>query len=215
MNVNEKVQDKRKLRSVRTRNAIIEALAALQSEGNPKPSAEQIAERAKTSRRTIFQHFSDREELTAATFEHLLENVLPPQSRDTAATGDLTSRLDEFLDFRIPLLDAIAPHRRAANLILSSSTAIAGRRSALRKKMRDDLSNWFMPEVESWPDDCRNARLNALATLTDWEVWDSLRHQWGHDAKDARSILKRLLFAALWPMDSHGGQQNSEEPSGS
>lgn len=186
---------------MRTRNAIIEALAALQSEGNAKPSAEQIAERAKISRRTIFQHFSDREELTAATFEHLVEKVLPPQSRDNVATGDLASRLDEFLDFRIPLLEAITPHRRAANLILSNSSAVAGRRGSLRRSMRDDLKNWFGPEIEAWPEEFREVRLDALATLVDWEVWDSLQHQWGHNAERIRSILKSLTLAALFHRD--------------
>lgn len=188
---------------MRTRNAIIEALAALQSEGNAKPSAEQIAERANTSRRTIFQHFSDREELTSATFEHLVEKALPPQCRDGVASGDLSSRLEEFLDFRIPLLEAIAPHRRAANLILSSSSAIADRRNTLRKTMRNDLRNWFRPEIEAWADECRETRLDALATLADWEVWDSLQNQWGHDAPHTRSVLKRLILAALSP----GGEQ--------
>lgn len=79
--------------------------------------------------------------------------------------------------------------------------------------MRDDLKNWFGPEVEAWPEGIREIRLDALATLVDWEVWDSLQHQWGYDAARTRSILKSLTLAALSPGGEQGGQQDDAGPS--
>src|SRR4051794_13288243 len=55
--------DGRAARSVRTRRAIVDALRALHHEGDLRPTAPRVAERAGVSVRTVWQHFDDLETL--------------------------------------------------------------------------------------------------------------------------------------------------------
>ena len=53
------VPDGRRLRSERSRQAIIDAMMELIGEGNLVPTAQQASERAGVGIRTVFRHFSD------------------------------------------------------------------------------------------------------------------------------------------------------------
>src|SRR5687768_11876679 len=57
--------DGRKARSQRSREAVVQAVLAFVREGKPRPSATQIARRAKVSRRVVFNQFKDMERLRA------------------------------------------------------------------------------------------------------------------------------------------------------
>src|SRR3954468_21815765 len=55
--------DGRAARSVRTRRAIVDAMRALHHEGDLRPTAPRVADRAGVSVRTVWQHFDDLEAL--------------------------------------------------------------------------------------------------------------------------------------------------------
>jgi len=57
--------DGRKARSQRSREAVVQAVLAFVREGIPRPSATEIARRAKVSRRVVFNQFKDMERLRA------------------------------------------------------------------------------------------------------------------------------------------------------
>src|SRR3954471_17905287 len=65
--------DGRTLRGERTRRAIVDAHLALLEEGDLKPTAERIAERAGVSLRALWTNFKDMEGLFAAAGERLME----------------------------------------------------------------------------------------------------------------------------------------------
>jgi AcrR family transcriptional regulator len=94
--------DGRRLRSVRTKQLIVEAYLALASEKSPQvPTAAQIAERAGYSVRSVFERFPDIHSLQVAAVDYALVQVaaLAP-SRDTdgdrRAISDHTSRRAPF-----------------------------------------------------------------------------------------------------------------------
>ena len=68
--------DGRTARARRTREAIVDATLALLDAGNLRPSADEIAERAGVSPRSIFQHFGDRETLQRAVGARQTERVV-------------------------------------------------------------------------------------------------------------------------------------------
>src|SRR5438132_352803 len=68
--------DGRTARALRTREAIVDASIALVDEGDLRPTAPRIAERAKVSVRSVFQHFDDLEGLYAAVGDRLVERLL-------------------------------------------------------------------------------------------------------------------------------------------
>jgi AcrR family transcriptional regulator len=57
--------DGRTARGQRTRSSVVDALLALQEEGDLSPTAQQVAARAGVALRTVFGHFSDMETLWA------------------------------------------------------------------------------------------------------------------------------------------------------
>jgi TetR/AcrR family transcriptional regulator, regulator of autoinduction and epiphytic fitness len=88
--------DGRSARAARTRDAVVEALLSLLDDGNYRPTARQVAERAGVSLRSVYVHFDDLEDLfTAAAHNHFarvrdLVQAIP-------GDGPLESRVDAFV----------------------------------------------------------------------------------------------------------------------
>src|SRR5437763_15571571 len=107
--------DGRAARSVRTRRAIVDALRALHHEGDLRPTAPRVAERAGVSVRTVWQHFDDLETLfveagrrdleIAMTFVTPIEPGLP-----------LAARIESLVEQRSRMYEEMAPVWRAARL---------------------------------------------------------------------------------------------------
>src|SRR3954452_14599170 len=102
------VIDGRAARSQRTREAVVEALLALLRDGNPRPTAKEIAERAGVSLRSVYVHFDDVEDLFYEAARHAqlelaaIVEVLPTD-------GPLGPRLDRFLDQRVRIWEGLGP----------------------------------------------------------------------------------------------------------
>src|SRR5438270_11069426 len=100
---------------MRTREAIVDASIALVDEGDLRPTAPRIAERAKVSVRSVFQHFDDLEGLYAAVGDRLVERLSHLRMAiDHGLASD--DRIAEIVRQRAVLLEAITPVRRAATV---------------------------------------------------------------------------------------------------
>ncbi len=69
--------DGRILRGERTRVLIVSAILELLRAGTVRPTAEQVAARAKVGVRTVFRHFDAMESLYAAMNATLAEEIRP------------------------------------------------------------------------------------------------------------------------------------------
>src|SRR5258705_1088414 len=97
--------DGRTARALRTREAIVDASIALVDEGDLRPTAPRIAERAQVSVRSVFQHFDDLESLYAAVADRLIER-LSHLTMTVDPTAPLRRRLPEVVRQRAVLLEA-------------------------------------------------------------------------------------------------------------
>ncbi len=79
--------DGRTARGLRTRRAVVDALLALQEEGDLEPTAQRVAARAGVALRTVFGHFSDMETLWAQAGEREFAKMAALAERPTAHTG--------------------------------------------------------------------------------------------------------------------------------
>ena len=70
----EDAADGRRLRSERSRRAIIEAALALQEEGVLVPTAQQVSDKAGVGIRSVFRHFEDMESLYASADEQIRDS---------------------------------------------------------------------------------------------------------------------------------------------
>src|SRR5712691_10994416 len=107
--------DGRAARSHRTRRAIVDAMRSLHAEGDLRPTAPRLAERAGVSLRTVWQHFADMEALLLEAGRRDLE-VLLQIVRPIAAELPLADRIARFADQRTRVHEQMTPGWRAARI---------------------------------------------------------------------------------------------------
>ncbi len=179
--------DGRRLRSERSRLAIIEAALSLQEEGVLVPTAQQISDRAGVGIRSFFRHFEDMETLFEAADEYIRGSY-----ESLFLGGDRNGTLEERIDHAVERhADA---YESVSNIVLGTHAQL-WRYETLRKNyarnqrgLRKDLDDW-LPELNTIPRDTREA-IDAIASF---EMWHRLRFHQGLSKKNSVSILKGLM----------------------
>jgi TetR/AcrR family transcriptional regulator, regulator of autoinduction and epiphytic fitness len=192
----EEPTDGRAARSHRTRRAIINAMRALHAEGDLRPTAPRIAERAGVSLRTVWQQFTDMEALLVESVKRDSE-ILRSLVRRIEPDQPLSARVDTFVSQRARVLEEMTPTWRAARISQPSSAEL---RSDHRKKVaagRVELELVFAPEFDKLQDKQRDQLVEALHAISIWSFWESLRTDLGLSPLRARELL-RNTFAALF-----------------
>src|SRR5271163_2254507 len=87
--------DGRLARSARTRHAVVDALLDLLGEGDLRPTAARIAERAGVSLRLVFHHFDDLDAIYAELADRQAERV-KPLTMPISVALPLARRIEEF-----------------------------------------------------------------------------------------------------------------------
>jgi hypothetical protein len=74
-------------------------------------------------------------------------------------------------------------------------------RVKVRQRYRTVVETWFAAELDALTDASRKKWLVAIATLVDWEMWQSLRTYPARSVAESRELLTLLLAAALKQME--------------
>ena len=189
-------QDGRLARSARTRRAIVDALRALHQEGDLRPTAPRVAERAGVSLRTVWQHFNDLESLLIEAgqrdYEIAQRYVTPIDESEP-----LPTRLRHLVQQRGRMYEALAPVWRAARLQEPFSPQIRRNRDRLLEASRDQLERVVGPELAALPDPKRQSVFAALQVATTWSTWESLRGELGFNVEDAEHAVFVLVANLL------------------
>ena len=186
--------DGRTLRAERTRRAIVDAHLALLEEGDLKPTAERIAERAGVSLRALWTNFKDMERLFAAAGARLMERQLA-EHRPVPQELPLPQRIEVYCEQRARLLELIAPAARAARLREPFSAALRHNRTWYVTNAREELEKLFADELDHV--DAREETLHALTVLTTFASWSMLRDELHLDIDAATAVLRRAVTALL------------------
>ena len=192
----EEVLDGRAARAQRTRRAVVDALLALIDEGDVRPTAPRIAERAGVSLRSIFQHFTDLEALFSAASEREMERLLA-LVRPLPLDGPLDARIEAFVAQRARVLESVTPVRRAALLQEPFSAELQATRDRLLAMARGEVESVFQPELARHAKRDRAELLAALDAVSSWDMWESLRAHQRLSVGRARRVLARTLRALL------------------
>lgn len=153
-----------------TRSQIAVALLALINEGHLQPSHEAIAERAGVSRRTVFVHFSNKEELYAEVIrrhEPHVASLIAPLSR----TAPLVRRVTALVAQRDHLYATIANLRRAVRCDPSArnSPTIAAAAERLRRVFDQQVRRAFVYELRRFKKP--SSALQRIELATSFETW--------------------------------------------
>ena len=187
--------DGRRLRSERTRLAIIEAYRELLRRNSVMPTAVQIAEQAGCSVRSVFERFSDLDALSLATADF---TIAQGQAEAVArhVDGDRPTRIRSHVETRARACERWLPLWR----IITNQDQVAELRTRVvlvRLANIERMKLMYRRELSSLPEAAADELLIALAVLTSFESWDQMRHchRLSTDAAQGvwRSAIDRML----------------------
>jgi AcrR family transcriptional regulator len=185
--------DGRLRRSQRSRQLIITAMHELINEGNFIPTAQQVADRADITIRTVFRHFSEMEQLYAeldASIRESYEQLFIGCDR----SGSLTERVLHAVEVHADAYIELSSLNRATISLIWRSEVIEKTYNRNIRKLRKDLDDW-LPELEDVPRETREA-VDAIASF---EFWNRLYTRQGVSKNACINIINQLILGCLDP----------------
>lgn len=180
--------DGRVQRSQRSRQEIINALLGLMKGGNYIPTAQQVADEAGISIRTVFRHFSEMEllyqEVDAAcrpTYEAMFENL--------DYDGSLEERVRRSIDVRIDCYLETLYLEKATHALMWRSEFMRKCYGDNQRRLRKNLEN-MLPELKKLNVESREA---ADATSS-FEFFDRLQNLQGLSTSACSKLMTNLLL---------------------
>ena len=184
--------DGRTARGQRTRAAVVDALLALQEEGDLEPTAQRVAARAGVALRTVFGHFSDMETLWAQAGEREYAKMA---SVADVPSGDLPldERVERFSASRARVLESVLPVLRAARLREHASAALRHNREIFAAAGDAEVLAVFAAELDPLDEHERAVVLSAFHVVAGGNAWELLRYQRGLGFDEAADVLHRTV----------------------
>jgi TetR/AcrR family transcriptional regulator, regulator of autoinduction and epiphytic fitness len=189
-------EDGRTARSRRTRAAVVDALLALQEQGQLAPTAQQVAERAGVALRTVYGHFSDMETLWAEAGARELAR-LQALADDVPPDLPLAERVERFAASRARVLERLLPVMRAARLREPTSPQLAANRTLFVQAGDDEVRRVFAAELADRDDAGARRLLVLVHVAAGGSTWEVLRHDRGLSPADAQDVVRSTLTALL------------------
>ena len=188
--------DGRTARGQRTRSTVVEALLALQEEGDLAPTAQRVAARAGVALRTVFGHFSDMETLWAEAGQRELEK-LHGLVDELDPDLPLEERIERFCAYRARVLEKLMPVARAARLREPTSPQLMRNRRMFIEAGDRGVLDAFGPELDLLGPAERAARLDALYLVSSGPAWESLRYDRELSPEEATAVIRTSVRAVL------------------
>jgi TetR/AcrR family transcriptional regulator of autoinduction and epiphytic fitness len=189
-------RDGRTVRAERTRQALVDALFGLLEEGELRPTAERIAERAGVSERSVFQHFPDREAFFEAVARQQWERVIR-EVEPVDSSRPLAERIDAFLGQRARIFEQVTPVLRAGRLFEHESDVAAGWLTSARRATANEVERVFRRELQQAEGGERAVLLAALVSASSWLAWEGYRAHQRLGVERARAAMRTTVEALL------------------
>ena len=188
------LSDGRRLRSERSRQAMINAALILIEEGNFAPTAKQISARAGVGIRSFFRQFEDMDQFFAAVDEHTVGSFWESFLHEGDREGVLAERLDSIV---ATYAKAFEEHRSlllATKSLRWSSRVLKENYERYQQISRANKERW-LPEMSQLPSDEKEL---ADAYLS-FEMWHRLRDIQGLSCSAAQTLVLKALTRLLNP----------------
>jgi TetR/AcrR family transcriptional regulator of autoinduction and epiphytic fitness len=196
MTVTEPV-DGRRLRRDRNRETVVQALLSLYREGNLAPSADEIAERAGISARSLFRYFDDVDSLVRTAVARQQDHLAPLYAVSARPDQPLVERVDRFVADRVRLLEAMGPVGQLARSLAPKQPLVAAELGRIRAVLRGQLVDVFGSELDRLGRTERAEVLAALDVACSWEAQHLLRQDQGVSRATAARVMARSVRRLL------------------
>ena len=181
------VVDGRRMRSERSKIAILKACEALAKEGQLVPTAQMISDKAEVPIRSFFRHFPDMQTL----FRELDCSLQPKYESAFAAVvcdGSLTERIESAIKLHARTWEESKPIIRSTKAQLWRYTVLQENYARWQKKIRKDL-DVRIPELQKIDIDARE----LIDSFTSYEMWARLRDHQHLSQKKSIKLLQDLV----------------------
>lgn len=194
MITNDEKEDGRTARGRRTREAVIDALLSLIEEGNPQPSARQIAERGGVALRSVWTHFSDKESLYAEAAQREVTRLRAVKEEIDPGLP-LPERITRFAEQRARILEKLSPVAQAARLLEPFSPQLRASREAYYGLARSNIKQVFGAELARYDESARRDLTDQILVVTSWSTWNTLRQELGIGYQRACELMAEIVRA--------------------
>jgi AcrR family transcriptional regulator len=188
--------DGRRARRDRGRLAVIEAVLDLLEEGEHPPMASHVAKRAGVSSATLFRYFDTIDELQHEATSRFFERNAPLFEIPQIGAGAFGPRADRYAAARVTLYEAIAPVARLGRARAFDRPLFAETLHTVRQGMADQIRTHFAPELQTLTPAARDDAVGLVGTITSFESWDQMRHEFGRSQTQIRRAWRRAISAA-------------------
>lgn len=192
------VTDRRRLRSARTRHAILEAYMSLLREKPQIPQATQIAERAGCSLRSVFERFPDLHTLRIAVMDHALTQGAP-EVFAREVVGDRQQRLRIHVKTRAMVCERWLPLWQAVVVNQADSDELRARTALVRQAVVDRIEVAYKAELSTLSDSSHRNVVIAIKSLIAFESWAQMREDDGLDVDQACAVWIEAIDRLLPP----------------
>jgi AcrR family transcriptional regulator len=188
--------DGRRLRSERTKQAIIEAYLELLRESPLIPTAAQIAQRAGISVRSVFERFNDLNALSLATADFAIAQAQAESAaRDVHA--DRAARIRSHVHTRAIACEKWLPLWRVLVTTQQELSELRQRVTLARLGNVARMRLMYGPELELLPERERERLLMVLGTVVSFESWDQMRHGYRLSIEECETAWREMFDRTL------------------
>ena len=191
-------QDGRSRRRASSRRAILDALLGFYSEGVIDPTAQQVADRAGVSRRTVFGLFQDLNSLMVELVDRHLESTEQTAGLPDAG-GGLSERIERLVDRRERYFQEVSTILRVVRSQGYKYPALLERTRQERSQARLRMLDYFAPEFQGLAEQDREDLATALMIQFHFDSW----HQLSSVQELATGDRRRLWITTIASLFEH------------
>ncbi|MFK8024659.1 MAG: TetR/AcrR family transcriptional regulator [Ilumatobacter sp.] len=194
------MSDGRSARRERNRNAVLDALVDLTTEGADDPSIDDIADRAGVSYRSVYRYFKDRSEMMDAATDRALawmQPLLLNASGPVSPDDPLDHRIDSIVDARVEVYFQIADMVRQAMIQSFSNRKINEILTDARQASREQIRDRFRCELDAFSERECELRITAIDQALSFLGIDHVIAERNHTREELERYLRGAIRAAI------------------
>ena len=188
----------RERRAARTRDLVLEAVAALITErGTTEFSMQEVADEAEVSLRTVYRHFPNRQELLDGLAGLVDEELAAARREGEPGWQELA---EEGLDQLLRSVQAVFARFDELEPLSSAMALLSagGHRTADSHDQRTDVYRTILSEhLEELDPDEAEQTFAVVRHLLSSSTWFALRQEFGLDGREAGEAVARAVAAIL------------------
>jgi AcrR family transcriptional regulator len=177
--------DGRTLRRTRNRTAVITALLEIIREGNLRPGASEIADRAGVSHRSIFRYFDDLDDLVRTAIDHAPD----------IGSGSLDERIARFVDARLALFESVDGTMQLARMRAPSIPSIDEGIAEIAALFKEQIAEHFAHELVEVDEGDRDLLVDGVLVLTSYDSFTIHRRLLHSEVNRIRAAWRCALGA--------------------